>query len=242
MNIFAAGLDGITFASQGSRLLGGFYRAAGDTPRPTAVLLHGMPGVEKHLDVAYQLRDLGWNCLYFHPRGSWGSAGDYTVAGQIEDVQAAMAWTKAQPSVDVARVAVIGGSVGGYTMLRYAAQAEGIAAVVALCPVIDPAEFAFSDAMAQSFAAMLQGVTADALQRQWLTLPAAVAAPHARHPLLLVTGDRDELFPPSHYAPFAAQLPSLHWARAANGDHSLSECRGWLVETVSSWLCATVGR
>jgi hypothetical protein len=24
------------------------------------------PGIEKHLDIAYALRDSGWNCLYFH--------------------------------------------------------------------------------------------------------------------------------------------------------------------------------
>jgi predicted alpha/beta-fold hydrolase len=65
---FEAGLDGVTFTSKGCRLLGGFYKAAGDAPLPTAVLLHGLPGIEKHLDIAYRLRDLGWNCLYFHFR------------------------------------------------------------------------------------------------------------------------------------------------------------------------------
>jgi uncharacterized protein len=73
---FEAGLDGITFTSNSSRLLGGLCRAAGTTHRPTAVLLHGLPGIEKHLDIAYTLRDLGWNCLYFHFRGCWGSQGD----------------------------------------------------------------------------------------------------------------------------------------------------------------------
>jgi hypothetical protein len=39
----------------------------------TAILIHGLPGIEKRLDIAYGLRDLGWNCLYFHFRGCWGS-------------------------------------------------------------------------------------------------------------------------------------------------------------------------
>jgi len=68
---FEVGLDGITFMLNGKRLIGGFYKAAGDTPRPTAILIHGLPGIEKHLDIAYRLRDLGWNCLYFHFRGCW---------------------------------------------------------------------------------------------------------------------------------------------------------------------------
>ena len=63
MSKFEAGLDGVTFISKDCKLLGGFYKAAGAAPRPTAVLLNGLPGIEKHLDIAYRLRDLGWNCL-----------------------------------------------------------------------------------------------------------------------------------------------------------------------------------
>jgi len=58
---FSAGLDDAVFHSQGCMLLGGFYRGAGVGPRPTALLLHGVPGVEKNLDIAYALRDAGWN-------------------------------------------------------------------------------------------------------------------------------------------------------------------------------------
>lgn len=28
------------------------------------MVLHGVPGVEKNLDLAYALRGAGWNCLY----------------------------------------------------------------------------------------------------------------------------------------------------------------------------------
>ena len=38
MSRFEAGLDGVAFTSEGCRLLGGFYRAEGEGPRPTAVL------------------------------------------------------------------------------------------------------------------------------------------------------------------------------------------------------------
>jgi hypothetical protein len=39
---FEAGVDGVTFTSKGFKLLGGLYRAADDSPRPTAVLVHGL--------------------------------------------------------------------------------------------------------------------------------------------------------------------------------------------------------
>ncbi len=43
---FGAGLDDVLLYSQGSKLLGGLYRAEGSGPRPTAVLLHGVTGAE----------------------------------------------------------------------------------------------------------------------------------------------------------------------------------------------------
>jgi hypothetical protein len=123
MTSFAAGVDGVTFESYGARLLGAFYRGAGQAPRPTAVLLHGVPGVEKHLVLAYGLRDRGWNCLCFHPCGSWGSGGTYSMDGLVDDTRAAVDWTLAQPSVDPDRLAAfssggLGGIPGGQSANR----------------------------------------------------------------------------------------------------------------------------
>ena len=32
-------------------------------------MLHGIPGTEQNFDVAYALRDVGFNCLLWHYRG-----------------------------------------------------------------------------------------------------------------------------------------------------------------------------
>ncbi len=61
----SAGLDDAVIYFLRGKLLGGFYRGGGSGPRPTAILLHEFPGVEKNLDVAYKSRDEGRNCLYF---------------------------------------------------------------------------------------------------------------------------------------------------------------------------------
>lgn len=243
MSTFEAGLDGVTFRSHGSKLLGGFYRAAGETPRPTAILLHGIPGVEKHLDIAYRLRDRGWNCLYFHYRGCWGSEGAYSLHHLTVDAHAALEWAVAQPSVDRTRLALVGGSMGGYTALLYGAGASHVAAVAALCPLIDPATFHLTSGMAGEFANMLTGVTGETLGAEWgqLAPVTGVLAPLASKRVLLVTGDRDELFPLAHYEHFAASLPAMTWARAADGDHAFSTCRPWLVETVTDWLVRELG-
>jgi pimeloyl-ACP methyl ester carboxylesterase len=243
MNRFEAGLDGVVFESHGCRLLGAFYRGGGEGPRPTAVLLHGLPGIEKHLDLAYRLRDLGWNCLSFHFRGSWGSGGAYSIAGLADDTRAAVEWTLRQPSVDPDRLALIGGSTGGTTALLYGAHDSRVRALVGLCPFIEPAAFNFPREMAEDFAGMLSGVSGPDLLAQWRDLESLKGhfRTLASRPLLLVTGDRDELAPPSHYSELVAALVDIEWIRNPEGDHSFSTCRPWLAQTVTDWLAARLG-
>ena len=45
------GLIGLFFYSGGIRLLGTLFLARDDAPKPTAVLLHGLPGIEKNCDL-----------------------------------------------------------------------------------------------------------------------------------------------------------------------------------------------
>src|SRR5271166_5619423 len=71
-------------------LVGILYAGQDAGPHPTAILLHGAPGAEKNTDLAYRLRDLNWNVLIVHFRGSWGSSGDYNLATQPDDTLAAL--------------------------------------------------------------------------------------------------------------------------------------------------------
>ncbi len=96
----AAGLDGVVLQSGGFRLLGALHRAAGPQPRPAVLLLHGIPGHEKNLDLAVDLRDRGVHCLHIHYRGSWGSGGEYALANLVPDAQVALEWLAAHPRVD----------------------------------------------------------------------------------------------------------------------------------------------
>jgi pimeloyl-ACP methyl ester carboxylesterase len=236
--MFQPGLDGVTFISHGQKLLGGFYRAAGDSPRPTVVLLHGVPGVEKNLDLAYALRDAGWNCLYFHYRGSWGSGGGYSLHNLVDDARAAADWVLKQPCVNGDCLALVGSSIGGYTTLAAGAADSRFSALVSLCPLIDPAAAPLSPQNAEGFASMLNGITAGELQKQWATLRpiTGMVAQLAGKRVFLVTGDQDELFPPEHYQPLLAALPSITWHRFPEADHSFTTCRRQLVAAVVDWL------
>ena len=48
------GQTGVYFDSGGYRLLGTLFLARGDAPKPTAVILHGIPGIEKNHDLAQE--------------------------------------------------------------------------------------------------------------------------------------------------------------------------------------------
>jgi pimeloyl-ACP methyl ester carboxylesterase len=49
------------------------------------VLLHGLPGNERNLDLAQAVRRAGWTVVTFNYRGSWGSPGHYSFAGDLKD-------------------------------------------------------------------------------------------------------------------------------------------------------------
>jgi alpha/beta superfamily hydrolase len=231
-------LTGAVFRSHGCKLLGGLYLGAGQDSRPTVLLLHGVPGVEKNLDLAYALRDAGWNCLYFHYRGCWGSEGAYDLGGLVDDTRAAADWLAQHPAVDANRLALAGNSLGGYTTLATGAVDPRFKVLVPICPLVEPAAAPLSDADAAHYAAMLVGVTPPQLQAQWAGLtPIRSLVPQLTdRPILLVTAERDELFPPEHYHSLLAALPGLTHRQIAGADHSFSGQRTELVRLVVGWL------
>src|SRR5579872_509269 len=103
-----------------------FLLAAGDGPKPTLLLLHGLPGNEQNLDLAQAIRRAGWNVLTMHYRGSWGSPGTFSLAGAADDAAAAMAFLQqpqnaAKYRIDPRRILIGGHSMGGFAAARYAA-------------------------------------------------------------------------------------------------------------------------
>lgn len=105
--------------SEGSRLNGLIYLADGPGPHPVVLLLHGFPGNEKNLDLAQAMRRSGVNVVFFHYRGSWGSAGNFGFANAIEDVANVLAtvrdstWAREHRS-DPNNVGIVGHSFGAF--------------------------------------------------------------------------------------------------------------------------------
>jgi len=103
------------------------YVAEGPGPHPTVVLCHGLPGLEKNLDLAQAMRRAGWTVITFNYRGSWGSPGEYRFAQNLEDTDAVLSYarnpaTAAKLRIDPKRLVVIGHSMGGWVTALTAAH------------------------------------------------------------------------------------------------------------------------
>jgi len=130
----------LDFDSGGSALNGHFYLADGAGPHPTVIMLHGFPGYEKNLDIAQAARRAGFNVLFFHYRGAWGSEGNFSLANVIEDALAASAFVRSPDSVakyriDPKRISFVGHSMGGFAALAAAAKDKQIGCVVGMSSV-----------------------------------------------------------------------------------------------------------
>jgi len=242
------GIAGVTFDSGGHRLVGTLYLARGEEPKPTALLLHGCPGLEKNLDLAVLLRDRGWNSLLFHYRGCWGSAGRYDLRTIPRDVIAAVDYLTGLPEVDSRRVAVVGHSMGGWAAIMTAAREPRLRAVAVygaparlgvslnLDPELVENEFTrFLEATPAEFTAQLEEVA-----RRLDPLEAVTAI--SPRPLLVVHGTEDWWVPVAQARELRARAgPWCRYVEVDGADHAFSWHRAELRELIADWLDEACG-
>ncbi|MEH6807618.1 MAG: alpha/beta fold hydrolase [Hyphomonas oceanitis] len=251
---FPPSLVELNFESHGDRLNGHAYLADGPGPHPTVVLLHGFPGNERNLDLAQDLRSDGFNVLFFHYRGAWGSEGTYSFTHVIEDVAAATDYLRANAEklrTDPDKLILVGHSMGGFAALEAAARDETIACVAGIAPAnMGP----LADAPAQrtdGFAAyadtmqMLAGLTgANAIAEVKANREAfdtrLLAPKLAGKSVLIIGGDQDTSVPvDSVIEPLVAAYeaePGIDLtAVILSGDHSFSWSRQELIDEVIEW-------
>jgi pimeloyl-ACP methyl ester carboxylesterase len=114
-----------------------FFLAAGEGPKPTMLLLHGLPGNERNLDLAQAVRRAGWNVLTFTYRGAWGSEGTFSIEHAMADAQNALAFlrkpeTASTYGIDTSRIVVAGHSMGGMAAALAASGDQAPAGLILL--------------------------------------------------------------------------------------------------------------
>jgi len=109
------------------------YKPAGDGPYPVIVSIHGGPEGQSRptFSSTYQmwLAKLGVAVVIPNVRGSAGYGKSYLALDNgflredsVRDIGALLDWIDAHPELDAGRVAVFGGSYGGYMVLASAAH------------------------------------------------------------------------------------------------------------------------
>ena len=240
--------------SGGVEINGVAYLAGGAGPHPTVVLLHGLPGNEKNLDLAQAIRRAGWNCVTFNYRGSWGSPGSFSFEGNLADAKAGMAYVRdpanaAKLQIDTGKLVIAGHSMGGWVTALTAAKDPGLAGAVMISAAdmggrgaVPAARPIVVKSMAEDMES-LAGTSPEKMADEViafsprLSFNAEVAKGLSTKPLLVLTSD-DGLAPGSDKlvaairAAGGAQVTALHEAT----DHGWSGKRIALEAAVIGWL------
>ncbi|HZZ32318.1 MAG TPA: alpha/beta hydrolase [Phenylobacterium sp.] len=242
--------------SGGVEINGVAYLAGGAGVHPTVVLLHGLPGNEKNLDLAQAIRRAGWNCVTFNYRGSWGSPGSFSFEGNLADAKAVLAYVREPANarklqIDTGKLVIGGHSMGGWVTALTAAQDSGLAgaflisaadmggrgAVPAAKPIVVKSMSTELESLAGTSAEKMADEIIGFSPR--LSFNAAVAKGLSTKPLLVMTSD-DGLAPGAEKlvaairADGGAQVTLVHEAT----DHGWSGKRIALEAAVISWLQA----
>jgi len=248
-----ARMEVLHIPSGGVRINGVAYLASGAGAHPTFVLLHGLPGNEKNLDLAQAVRRAGWNAITFNYRGSWGSPGSFRFGNNLEDADAVLAFLGDPANVrrlgiDTTDIVIAGHSMGGWVAVLTAAHHPNLRGLVLVSAADMGADAALPRdtliaVMADNMES-LAGVTARSMADD---LAAGAAKSHwtfadavpglTKMPMLVITAD-DGLAPESDTlvqrlrAGGNARITTLHEPT----DHSYSDKRIALETAVLGWL------
>ncbi len=245
-------MEELAIPSHGAMMNGILYTAGGAGPHPTVILLHGFPGNESNLDLAQSIRRAGWNVLFFHYRGSWGSQGAFSFANSMEDTQTVLAWVRDPQNgqkyrIDPERIVLIGHSMGGF-MAAAAGRDPKVAGVAMLAAwnigaqvrqAHDPAKI---KSHIQSEILPLSGCTAEGLYAEVLAHKEAwdynLFVPQLKmHPVLVISADdvhrsANDAFVSAMKSAGATRIASIHLST----DHLFDDHRIALQIAILDWL------
>lgn len=207
-------MHGILIHGKRGRLLSVLYTAAEPGVHPTVLLLHGIPGCERNLDLAQALRRVGFHVMTFHYSGSWGSDGDYSLAHNLEDANTILDFILQDETYgfDKRQIYAVGHSMGGFVCGQLSAKRAEIRRAVLLMPCDigrlpqiaqeDPAASRVIREVLDDSAGWLVGTSGEALWQEAMAHSEDfrlenVAAALAKKPVLCIGGTLDIYTPPA---------------------------------------------
>jgi pimeloyl-ACP methyl ester carboxylesterase len=241
--------------SHGSAMNALLFVTGGAGPHPTVILMHGLPGNERNLDLAQAIRSSGWDVLTFTYRGAWGSAGDFSISHAIEDTAVALAFARspagAKLGIDPHHIVLAGHSMGGATATITAAGAsrlDGLILIDAWNPALGTSKGAVTRAQLvagfDDFGHSLHGATPETIADEVIAKRAgwnlvAVAPKLASLPILSVSAkyglaSRNEALTAALRKAGDSQVTAVEM----DTDHSFSDHRTALSSVVVGWLAA----
>jgi pimeloyl-ACP methyl ester carboxylesterase len=241
----------ITSHGQGMNAL--LFEASGKGPHATVILMHGLPGNERNLDLAQAIRRSGWDVLTFTYRGAWGSAGDFSITNAMEDTQAALAFARspeaAKLGIDARHLVLAGHSMGGATAMMTAAGARGLDGLI-LIDAWNIAEETSKGATTREelivgfddFGNSLHGATpasvADEVVAKRNEWDLVAVAPRLTHLPILTVSAKYGIAIPNRLITAALRRAGNRRVTAVemDSDHSFSDHRIALASTVVGWL------
>lgn len=250
---FPAEMRELEFYSHGAKLNGVSYIPAGEGLHPLILLLHGLPGHERNLDLAQILRRAGYVTVVFHYRGAWGSGGNYRLGNVLEDTKAAIAFFRENAEkfrADSKRIITIGHSVGGWAALFTADLADATACIAGANVGLwgkqaeENPELArpMLQALVESLIGPLSGVSVDEMMAditgnsQLWDYTGLIETLRERR-LLLIGAKRDETCPVfDHHMPLAKALKASAKTALLPTDHLFSDKRIALARELLTWL------
>lgn len=239
--------------SGGVAINGVAYVAAGAGAHPTVILMHGLPGNEKNLDLAQAIRRAGWTVVTFNYRGSWGSPGTFSFRGNLADAKAVLAYIRqpevaAKLQIDPGYLVIAGHSMGGWVTALTAAQDSGLKGAI-MISAGDMGGLAYVPPAARLQTATgnmeaLAGVTAQSMADEMATLKpgmtlSAAAPGLLKLPLLVLTSDdglagSSDTLVASIRKSGGMQVQTVHVAT----DHGWNSARVRLTSEILTWLAA----
>lgn len=251
---------GILIPGRRGRLFSVLYTAGGKGPHPAVLLLHGIPGCEKNMDLAQYLRRAGFHVLVFHYSGSWGSDGEYSLSNDLEDANTALDFLLSDElyGIDKTQLYAVGHSLGGFVCAQLSARRPEIRAAVLLMPcdigristiaAEAPEQFQTIRAVFEESAQWLNGTSGEALMTEAVINSEeyrleSCAEALSRKAVLCVSGTMDRYTPRALHC-----LPLEQAVKAAGGekfqsieyptDHFFSDSRMTVAEAAANFLMA----